>query len=188
MEVQLTIEMIHDSAFYKTRPKSIQKLIDKLPGTHEYEIIDTGHICVIYSYSENGTVTVIRPVTEADEHFNLESHIEFINVFGLKPEDLKIRLDKPVMVDSSDITDEEVRVVKIQRSLAGSSDEDMMLVYDETREFTYEGPLTGDVARLMEDDVKIYAEAALIPNLDKDGNADGTFRFSVVHIIEDQEW
>lgn len=188
MEVKLTLEMIKDSEFYKTRPKSVQKLMMKVPGTHAYEILDTGHLCHIYSYNENGTVTVVRPVEDVDrERLDLADNITHINVFGLKPGDLKIRKDEPVMVNQEDVEGDEVRIVKIQRSLGGNVKETMMLIYDETREFMYEGPITPDVDSFIGDEDKVYAECALTPNL-TDGKPNGTYKFSLITPVNDQEW
>jgi len=189
MKKNLTIELIRESAFYKTRPKKIQELIEKVPPTHEYQITETGHVCSIYSYAEDGTLTVVREVNEMDKLTGkIADNITHINVFGLKPEDLTKLDNKPIEVEEDDIKKEEMRIIKIQRSLASNKAEQSMLIYDEFREFEYEGPLTGDVARLMGDKPKIYAEAMLVPDKDEDGNETGTFKFSVAHLTEDQEW
>jgi len=189
MKVELTLEMVQSTAFYQSRPKSIQKLIDKLPGTHEYEIIETEHICTIHSYNENGTVTIVRALVEGDrENFGLDEKTDGIQVFGLFPKDLRLRKDLPIMVEKNDRLEEEIKIVKIQRSLAGSTDEEQVLIYDKTKEFLYEGPLTGDVNRFMGEDDKVYGECSLLPNKDKEGKDLGTFRFSLIHRVKDQEW
>ena len=184
MKQNLTKEMIQATSFYKTRPKVIRELMDRVPSTHEYRINDTGHTCTIHSYNENGTVSVIRAVEPNDAIRGISENIEWIKVFGLEPEDLTLIEDKPIEVDVNDLLDSETHVVKVQRSLASSDDEESMLIYTEDRKFEYQGPLTSTVASLMEDKVKIYAEAELIP----DPKEEGKFKFCLVHLIEDQSW
>lgn len=187
-KVNLTMETVKESAFYKTRPKHIQELIDKVPPTHHYKINDTGHICTIYSYQEDGGITVLREVNEIDKmNPKLDPKAEYINVFGLKPEDVTLLPDQPIQVDEEDIKSEEMMIVKIQRSLGGTEDEETMLIYDETREFMYQGPMIADVRRLMGEKEKIYAEAIINPNEDQADDLEAS-KFSIVHVIEDQEW
>jgi len=42
-------------------------------------------------------------------------------------------------------TDQKTIIVKIQRSLLSTNNYESMLVYDETREFLYEGPMQADI-------------------------------------------
>jgi hypothetical protein len=181
MKQNLTKEMIQESSFYKTRPKVIRKLMDELPSTHEYMIIDTGHVCTIHSYNENGTVSVMRPIEDGDLIKGIPEKTEWIKVFGLEPADLKLIEDKPIEVESDDLRDSETHQIKMQRSLS-SDDEERMLLYTKDRKFEYEGSLTDAARKFMKHDVKVYAEAEIIPN------GDGTFRFSLVHLIKDQSW
>lgn len=181
--------MVQDSSFYKTRPKAIQKMIDKTPPTHEYKINETGHVCTIYSYEEGGSITVLREINDIDRvSGKLGDEITHLNVFGLTPEDITKLEDRPIEVDEDDIEHEEMKTIKIQRSLVSSDNSDTMLVYDEARDFEYQGPMTPEMISLMGDKPKIYAEAALTPNKDDNGKLLGTFQFSIVHVIEDQEW
>ena len=187
-KINLTIEVVRESAFYKSRPKEIQELIDKVPPTHHYKINDTGHVCTIYSYQEDVHITVLREVNDLDKmNPKLDPKAEYLNVFGLKPEDVTILPDQPLQVEEGDIESEKIIVVKIQRSLAGSEEQEMVLIYDEAREFMYEGPMPSDVRRLMGDKEKIYAEAIMNPDEDQAADLEAS-KFSIVHVIEDQEW
>lgn len=47
-------------------------------------------------------------------------------------------------------------IIKIQRSLATTEKEQQMLVYDQSREFEYEGPITVEVAALLGREPKGY--------------------------------
>ena len=64
----------------KDRPKIIKKLGKKFPPWFKYRIKKTKQNCEIYSYSEDGTITVTtkEPLTGLD-----------YNVFGLKPKDIE---------------------------------------------------------------------------------------------------
>lgn len=65
-----------------SRPKSVQKLCRRLPGDRLYQMKSTGHRVTIYSYAEDGTVTV--DVTGKYNALTFERQ-----VFGVKPEDLE---------------------------------------------------------------------------------------------------
>lgn len=178
--------MVRESAFYKSRPKVIQDLMEKVPPTHDYMIIETGHIGNIISYNEEGTVTLTRPTNEIDRIRGLKA--DFINVFGLKPEDIRKLDDKPIQVNEEDVISDKVIIVKVQRSLGGNNEEEMVLIYDEEKEFMYQGPMPGDVRALMGDAEKVYAEADLTPDRDEEGELTGTFKYSIIRIIEDKPW
>jgi len=64
-----------------SRPKSVQELCRKFPPNRLYKLRSTGHRCMVYSYSEDGTMTV--NVT-GEHNVVLFSRA----VFGIKPEDL----------------------------------------------------------------------------------------------------
>jgi len=64
-----------------TRPPLIQDLIDRFPPWTLFMLKDTRHRCTIYSYNENGTLTIV-----ISGQFNL---INFgRRVFGIHPDDL----------------------------------------------------------------------------------------------------
>ena len=60
------------------RPKIIKTLAKKFPPWFEYRIKKTNQKCQIYSYSENGTLSVLVNNTVLDCY----------KVFGLKPIDI----------------------------------------------------------------------------------------------------
>ena len=180
------MDMVRESAFFKSRPKAIQELMEKLPPTHEYRIIETGHIGSIYSYNEKGTVTLTREANEIDRMHGLKA--EYINVFGLKPEDIEIMKDKPIQVDDNAVTSDQIINVKVQRSLGGNNEEEMVLIYDESRDFMYEGPMPADIRAKMGEKEKMYAEACLTPDRNDEGDLTGTFKYSIIRLIEDQPW
>ena len=63
------------------RPACVQELIAKLPPDRLYRLHGSGHRVTIYSYCEDGTVSV-----------TVSGEFNFVvferNVFGVKPEDL----------------------------------------------------------------------------------------------------
>src|SRR5687767_7352121 len=68
--------------WYDERPQVIKDLIRELDMWTLYRLKETGHRCTIYSYNEDGTVSVA-----ITGQFNL---INFgRRVFGIKPEDLE---------------------------------------------------------------------------------------------------
>lgn len=65
-----------------TRPAIVQALAARLRPDTLYRLRGSGHRCTLYSYNENGTVTVT-----VDGRFN---RVLFgRNVFGISPEDLE---------------------------------------------------------------------------------------------------
>ena len=64
-----------------TRPESVQKLCREFPPNRLYRLGSTLHRCMVYSYSEDGTMTV--NVT-GEHNVVLFSR----SVFGIKPEEL----------------------------------------------------------------------------------------------------
>lgn len=72
----------------KGRPKIIKDLANKLNPFLRYRIKSTGQHCDIYSYSEDGTVTVA--VNGYDkEILNIMNQSIQVNVFGLSPDDIE---------------------------------------------------------------------------------------------------
>jgi len=66
----------------KTRPKVIQKLCERFPPDKLYQILGHGHRATIYSYEEDGTMTV-----NVTGEYNLV--VCDRQVFGVKPSDIK---------------------------------------------------------------------------------------------------
>lgn len=66
----------------KTRPEIIQDLCKSFPPYNLYQLKASGHRVIIYSYSENNTLTV-----KVLGKFNLITFER--QVFGVKPEDLE---------------------------------------------------------------------------------------------------
>lgn len=84
-------------------------------------------------------------------------------------------------------------MIKVQQSLAQHDPDDsdpgtQILVYDQEREFMYQGPIPNELKELMGDRPKIYCNAELLPELDDNGQPDGTFRFAIIEETEDQSW
>lgn len=64
-----------------TRPLKIQKLCKRIPADRLYFMENSGHRVTIYSYNEDGTLTV--------EVLGKYNHVVFERrVFGIKPSDL----------------------------------------------------------------------------------------------------
>lgn len=84
-------------------------------------------------------------------------------------------------------------VIKVQQSLAHYDPNNpdagtQILVYDKDRDFMYEGPIPNELKALMGERPKIYCNAMLLPELDDNGQPDGTFRFAIIEETEDQSW
>lgn len=84
-------------------------------------------------------------------------------------------------------------IVKVQQSLAHHDPNNpdagqQVLVYDEEREFMYEGPLPDELKELMGDRPKVYCKAELVPDLDQEKQPTGTFKFAIVEEVEAQPW
>lgn len=69
-------------AWVESRPEVIRKMIQALPPDRLYRLWENGSRCTIYSYEEDGTVTV-----EVTGQFNENVFIDR-KVFGIDPEDL----------------------------------------------------------------------------------------------------
>lgn len=52
------MDMARFDAWFAERPDCIKALVEKLPPDRLYRMKSTGHRVTIYSYSEDGTVTV----------------------------------------------------------------------------------------------------------------------------------
>ncbi len=65
-----------------TRPLIIQELCNKFPPNKLYRLKKSGHRVTLYSYSEDGTMTVIVSGEYNAVMFDRQ-------VFGIKPEDLE---------------------------------------------------------------------------------------------------
>ncbi len=70
------------SEWVKSRPEIVQDLCKRFPPYNLYKLKSTGHKVTLYSYSENGTLTV-----------NVSGEYNAVvfdrQVFGIKPEDLE---------------------------------------------------------------------------------------------------
>lgn len=66
----------------RSRPSSVRWMTRTLKPWNRYRIKATGQLCQMYSYSEDGTVTVVA----ADRIFGWALPLR---VFGLKPIDLE---------------------------------------------------------------------------------------------------
>jgi hypothetical protein len=65
-----------------TRPPIVQELCERLPPDRIYLLKSSGHRVTLYSYSENGTVTV-----NVTGEYNAVTFDR--QVFGIKPDDLE---------------------------------------------------------------------------------------------------
>ncbi len=70
-----------------SRPEVIQKMCKSHPPNLLYKLNTTGHRCRIYSYDENGTMTV-----QVTGEYNVVAFARA--VFGIKPEEL-VECDLP---------------------------------------------------------------------------------------------
>lgn len=83
---------LFESEWFKTRPKVIQDLCRQFPPESEVRIIGTGQIAYIYSYFEDGTLSVIVDAKRSFEEVGRVSAFgteKSYRVFGLKPKALE---------------------------------------------------------------------------------------------------
>lgn len=72
----------------KYRPEIIKEIANKVPPWNRYKLKTTGQYCDLYSYSEDGTVTIIVNGHES-EILNQVNKIAPVSVFGINPDDLE---------------------------------------------------------------------------------------------------
>lgn len=73
----------------KDRPEVIKKMAEKLKPWLKYKLKTTGQHCTIYSFSEDGTVTIYIDGHD-DEVLNKINQLIAIKVFGIDPDDLEV--------------------------------------------------------------------------------------------------
>ncbi len=84
-----------------TRPQVIQEMLDHWPPDRLYRMTSTSQRCTIYSYCEDGTVTV-----SVTGEYNLVTFAR--NVFGIDPQNLtECDLPAPEEVTGALLTTEE---------------------------------------------------------------------------------
>ena len=94
MEVQNAEEDFFKSEWFLSRPEIIQNLCRQFPPNTEVVIKDTMQIGYLYSYFEDGTISV---GIDAERSFVEGGHIsvfgpnEDYRVFGLKPGDVEVK-------------------------------------------------------------------------------------------------
>ena len=71
------------------RPEVIQTMARKYPPWFHYRLKPTGQHCELYSYSEDGTVTV-GIIGHDKEMLNQVAQVTRLGVFGIDPNDLEI--------------------------------------------------------------------------------------------------
>jgi len=76
------------------------------------------------------------------------------------------------------------RIVKVIRSGAGEDGIESVLVFDQKKEFMYQGLMPMALKKMLNGKHKTYCEAELIPRGDEEGN----FEFHIIKEIEDQKW
>lgn len=82
MAIVNELDQIAWNEWVESRPPEVQALCRKLPPDRLYKMTSSGHKVTIYSYAENGTVTV--NVTGEYNHVVFDRH-----VFGIDPGDLE---------------------------------------------------------------------------------------------------
>ena len=75
-------------------------------------------------------------------------------------------------------------IVKVQMSQFTSDRVKHMLIYDKTRQHTYEGIASKDVIAVMGNDPKAFFEAELVD----DPNKQGAKRFKLIKRVKWQDW
>ena len=77
----IEIDEIGWRRWVNSRPEVIQKMCKSHPPDRLYKLTTTDHRCNIYSYDENGTMTV-----QVTGQYNVVAFAR--SVFGIKPEEL----------------------------------------------------------------------------------------------------
>ena len=73
----------------RDRPAVIKELAEKLPPWNRYQLKTTGQHCHLYSYSEDGTVTITVDGHDSEILDAMNSAMP-INVFGISSDDLEV--------------------------------------------------------------------------------------------------
>lgn len=76
-----------ETEWFESRPACIQELIREIPPG-EYVMIGTGQHVHVYSYSEDGTVTVVVDVAKTLKEGGRVLLPEDYSVFGVSPKSL----------------------------------------------------------------------------------------------------
>ncbi len=71
------------------RPEVIKEMAEKLKPWERYRLKPTGQHCTLYSYSENGTVTITVGGHDS-EPLDAMNKMTLINVFGIDPNELEL--------------------------------------------------------------------------------------------------
>ena len=71
------------------RPDVIQKMAVSLKPWFRYRLKPTGQHCSLYSYFEDGTVTITVDGHDT-EALDMVNKVMPVNVFGISPDDLEI--------------------------------------------------------------------------------------------------
>jgi hypothetical protein len=79
---------IEFNEWLKDRPEIIKLMAEKLKPWLRYRLKTTGQHCNLYSYSEDGTVTVTVNGHDSEILNHMNELIE-VNVFGVSPDDLE---------------------------------------------------------------------------------------------------
>ena len=66
------------------RPQVVKDMARKYPPWNEYRIKSTGQTAILYSYSENGTVTVDITSATFENAFGAQRRVFGIDVFDLE--------------------------------------------------------------------------------------------------------
>lgn len=85
---------LQQTEWYKTRPQIIKDLIDQFPYAASVRIRKTSQLAYIYSWNEDGTISVV--ITKEDNP-NIINALpdEAYRVFGYEPNDLVFIQENP---------------------------------------------------------------------------------------------
>ncbi len=85
----MNLKEIQDSEWYKTRPEKIRNMIDMFPSCIPVRIKSTGQKAHVYSYFEDGTISVAVVYSENPGLRRLIPSEEGHRVFGLSLSDIE---------------------------------------------------------------------------------------------------
>ena len=88
-----TIEEIKKTEWYKERPKVIKDLISKFPYAATVKLKSTSQIGYVYSWFEDGTISVI--ITEEDNPKIINALPGTYKVFGCKADEVDFIKENP---------------------------------------------------------------------------------------------
>lgn len=104
----IALSDLKETCWYKERPDIIKELINKFPPSSSVLIKDTSQKAYTYSWSEDGTISLVIDPSENKHLSNALS--ETYKVFRYKPDDLEFICENPEMSLEDESAEVDVKV------------------------------------------------------------------------------